>query len=267
MFYRLFYSLWLIVWTYSIYEPLVFDRDIGVRFIYSLFWPHLNFISYHYALLFFACFIVPPLFCPQKRWARVLGFLGILGSSTIALEYDSTYSYLNMWYYSALYFCFAGRGWFSFEKALLMPQFQWSVIMLVSGLHKIIVMYQPGRDLPFSQILQYTTANILIAKASVSPLGYWFMASPWFSSLSWVAGIGIELLIFVLFIFCKNKLYPGIFAVAFHFMTLLTLRVHYMDTAICLILLYVVGGSYLLAQKETVVVRFRGWRPYLKFDF
>ncbi len=267
IFYRLFYSLWLIVWAYSIYEPLVFDRQTGVRFIYSLFWPHLNFISYHYALIFFGSFILAPLIFPQKQWARVVGFLGILGSSTIALEEYSVYSYLNIWIYSALYFCFAGRGWFSFEKAILMPQFQWSIIMLVSGLHKIMVLFEAGNDLAFSEIMQYTTANIFISKSSLSPIGSLIMASPSFAAFSWIVGIALEISIFLLFIFVENKLFAGALAVSFHFMTLMTLRVHYMDTAICLIVIYILGGSFLLAQKETVVLRFSRLRPYLKFSF
>ena len=196
-----------------------------------------------------------------------MGFVGIFGASTIALEEYSVYSYLNIWIYSALYFCFAGRGWFSFEKAILMPQFHWSVIMLVSGLHKIIVLFKAGNDLSFAQIMQYTTANIYIAKSSLSPLAELIMASPSFAGFSWFAGIAIEISIFLLFIFAENKLFAGAVAVSFHFMTLLTMRVHYMDTAICLLVIYIVGGSFLLAQKETVVLRFNGLRPYLKFSF
>jgi hypothetical protein len=207
-----------------------------------------------------------PLLFPQKHWARAFGFIGILGASTIALEEYSVYSYLNIWIYSSLYFCFAGRGWFSFEKAILMPQFHWSVIMLVAGLHKIMILFKPEHDLSFSQITQYTTANIFIYKSSMSPIGHWFMASPSFAAFAWIVGIVLEISIFLLFIFCENKLFAGTLAVIFHIMTLLTLRVHYMDTAICLIIIYVLGGFYLLAQKETVVLRFKKFQPYLKFN-
>ena len=266
LFLRMFYGFWLIVWTYSIYEPLVFDRTIGTRFIYQILWPHMNAVSYHSGLIFCASFILPPLIFPMKTWARICGFIGIFGASTFALEYGSSWSYLNMWIYSSLWFVFAGKGWFTFERALLTIQFHWCTIMLVAATHKILILFEPGNDLSFTQITQYTTAYVLMLKTSISPTAMLFMESSALAGVAWLSGIALELIIFFLFLFSRHKVLTGVLSVIFNLANMLTFRVYYMDTAICLIIVFVVGAFYLKAQKQTLVLRLNGFRPEFKYE-